>query len=444
MAETSSRLVALKVLNKYKPQNTNLSEILGAVLDKTPGIKDHGFVRGLVWGVVRRLKTLDGIIAASSLRKQIDPEVRNILRLGLYQLIYCKDDIPDYAALGESVELAKKAHSPAVAGFVNAVLRKAQRAQDGETLYEGPPDVPSAISLKFSYPLWMVNRWMERFGSRETIAICEAGNTPGKMTIRANLDELYRDALKDLLESEGAHTEPCRFSPDGLRFISNPRLETLASFKRGLFCVQDEASQMISYMPSVAPGDDILDLCCGSGTKSVHMAQLARNGAKITAVDSSAGQLDLARKNIKTFGVKNIKLIKADVLKLADLKAKIVLLDAPCSGLGAIRHKPDIKWNRLESDIKTRYPKLQLELLNAAAECVKPGGTLVYCTCTTEPEENEQVVEKFLSSHGKFEVVKPDLPLSAEELITAGGYFRTFTHLHGTDGFFAAKMVRTQ
>ncbi len=443
MPEISSRLVALKVLNRYKPQNTNLSELLSSVLDRASGLSDHGFARGLVWGVVRHLKTIDGMIAEYSLRKKIDPAVRNILRLGLYQMVYCKGEIPDYAALDESVELAKRSFNQATAGFVNAVLRQAQKSENGEPHIKTPDNVPGSVSLKYSYPLWMVNRWMDRYGARETIALCEAGNTPGKLTVRVNTSKISRDELIKLLEQEEAQAAPCAFSPVGLRFVSNPKLETLNSFKRGLFCVQDEASQLIAYLLSAGPGDDVLDLCCGSGTKSIHIAQIAGTGVNITAVDSSAAQLEKAREYIKAYGIKNIKLVKADISKLKNIRAKKVLLDAPCSGLGAVRHKPDIKWNRQESDITTRYPKIQSELLSAAAACVKPGGTLVYCTCTTEPEENEMVVEKFLSANTGFALQRPELPASAGELITEAGYFRTFTHKHGTDSFFGAKMIKT-
>ena len=209
------------------------------------------------------------------------------------------------------------------------------------------------------------------------------------------------------------------------------------------FQVQDEASQLVCRLLSAKPGEGIIDLCCGVGTKSGHIAQLTGNGCEIVAVDSSSARLAKARGNFKAYGNKNIKLVKADVSKLVGLAAQNVLLDVPCSGLGAIRHKPDIKWNRAESDITERYPKLQFELLSAAARYVNPGGTLVYCTCTTEPEENEQVVERFLASDKTFKLARPEFPLFSEELISEDGrFFRTYSHKHGTDCFFGAKFIK--
>ena len=441
MPEISSRFIAFSILDRYKPQSTNLSELLSSALRKTSVNTDHGFIRELVWGVVRHLKTLDWMIGKCSDRKQIDVAVRNILRLGLYQLIYSKD-VPEYAALSESVELSREIGKPAGAGFVNAVLRKAQQNRDVMALFDGCPDITEAIALKFSYPLWMVKRWFERYGARETVAFCEAGNLPPKLTIRANTSKISREALRAALEEEGERTEECAFSPDGIRFISRPRLEKLLSFKQGLFCVQDEASQLASYLLCPGKSDEILDLCSGAGIKSSHLAVLAGDKARITAVDSSARQIERAKDNLKRLGIKNIKLLKADATKLENIKARKVLVDAPCSGLGAIRHKPDIKWNRSQEDITSRYPALQKALLGAAAGYVKPGGTLVYCTCTTEPEENERVVDDFLSSNTGFCLAKPELPVRTEELAADGRFFRTFPHIHGTDAFFGARLTR--
>ena len=442
MTGTPARLVALNILNRYKPQETNLSELIDTVLTKTPGVADHGFIRDMAKGVVRYLRTIDGIISACSNTKKIEPKIRNILRLGIYQLMFRAKDIPQYAAIDESVELVKSCGKNAASTFVNAVLRKVQKTGRAAVPDYGK-DLTETISLKLSYPKWMVKRWLKRFGADETIAFCEACNDQPKLTVRVNALKTSRDELKDLLENEGIVTEFCRYSPDGLRFVSNCSLSKLESFKKGLFCVQDEASQLVSYLLSVKPGDGVVDLCCGAGIKTGHISQIAGNECEIAAVDSSAARLERARENFKTYGNKNIKLIRADVSKLEGLAAQKVLLDAPCSGLGAIRHKPDIKWNRKESDITERYPKLQFELLSRAAQCVNPGGTLVYCTCTTEPEENELVVERFLSGNKDFQLARPELPSFAEELISEEGrYFRTYSHKHGTDSFFGARLIK--
>lgn len=438
---TSSRLVALRVLNRYRPQNTNLSELLGSELNRISGITDYGFIRGLVWGVVRYLRTLDWIISRYSDRKKIDIETRNILRLGLFQLFYSNGEVPEYAALNESVELAKRANKLSGAGFVNAVLRKAQENLNNILSFDKNHDNAEIIGLKFSYPSWMAERWVHRLGTEATAAFCKAGNEAVPLTIRINSSKISRELLKNKLEKEGEQVEYCQFSPDGLKFKSKPRLEKLESFNSGLFCVQDEASQVVSYMLSAGPGEDILDLCSGSGIKSSHLAQIAGAKATITAVDNSGERLRKARENFVRFGTKNVKLVKADAARLKNIKAAKVLLDAPCSGLGAIRRKPDIKWNRTEEDITARFPDMQKRLLSAAAEYVAPGGTLVYCTCTTEPEENEMIIEEFLGINRDFKLESPELPRSAAALIS-GSYYRTLWHVHGTDCFFGAKLVR--
>jgi 16S rRNA (cytosine967-C5)-methyltransferase len=443
MPEMTARLLALKVLNVYKPRENSLSDLLGSALKKAPSLKDHGFARDLVWGVARYLKSIDAYIAASADREKIDPEIRNILRLGLFQLLYGGERVPEYAAINESVELAKGSGNKAGSGFVNAVLRKSQALRKDGKLLENCDGRAERAALKHSYPLWMVKRWSERLGENEAEAFCQAGNMPPGITIRVNTARITVRELSEKLLQEGEITEPCRFSLEGLKFAANPALEKLDSFRQGLFWVQDEASQLAVRLLSVENGDEVLDLCCGGGTKSAQISALNGGLAPVTAVDNSLSRLERAAGNFRVLGINNVRLVNADIIELKDFFSSKVFIDAPCSGLGAIRRKPDIKWNRLESDVTERYPALQSRLLAAAAAMVKPGGTLVYCTCTTEREENEDVVEKFLEVHTEFSLAKPGPGTIPQDVLSPDGNFlKTYAHKHGTDSFFGAGLIK--
>ncbi len=207
-----------------------------------------------------------------------------------------------------------------------------------------------------------------------------------------------------------------------------------------MFTIQDEASQLISYVAAPEPHTSVLDLCAGTGIKATHFAQMTKGTAVITAVDNAPRQLARLRANISRMKCKGIEAFECDLRTLKDVSAHTVLLDAPCSGLGTVRRRPDIKWNRTENDSTSRLPALQAELLCSAAAFVEEGGVLVYSTCTTEPEENEEVVRRFLGQAAEFSLEPPRLPGNAAALVTNDGFFTTFPHRHGTDGFFAARL----
>jgi 16S rRNA (cytosine967-C5)-methyltransferase len=442
MAETARQL-AVRILAAYKPEVTNLSQLINSVLDQH-GMQcpDKGFARSLVWGVVRRMNTLD-FIANSRLKdvRHTDATVRAILRLGIYQLMFMGDRVPPYAAVNESVALAKACHKAKASGMVNAVMRRL--SEETDLLAKFSADTAENMALKYSYPHWLIKRWFSRFGVTETELMCIANNDPGYLTLRVNTLKTTREkAIASI--PVGFSAECTRFSTDGINLeAANPQLELLTGMNDGSLLVQDEASQMIAHLVQPIPGQTILDACCGSGTKTAHIAALAGNKIAITAIDTDKRRIAQATETFKRMGVTCAEATVADAVKFTGT-FDTVLLDAPCSGIGTLRKKPDIKWNRAQSDITKKYPVLQLSLLRHLSTLVKDGGSIIYSTCTNEPEETNQVIDSFVEENTGFAPVELDNILPTELLSGDKKYFRTWPHKQNMDGFFAVKLVKTK
>jgi 16S rRNA (cytosine967-C5)-methyltransferase len=437
-----ARGAALAILNSYRPQGSNLSQLIGNELQKADGLSDRGFARDLVWSTVKYLNTLDWLIDAFAAKpKKLEPAVRNILRLGLVQLLYFSDRVPEYAAVNEAVAMARK-HRQQAAPMVNALLRRTLREKDRLPWPDCSVDDVECTAIRLAHPAWLVRRWQERRGDADAEKLCAADNAAPPLTVRVNTLKISRDGLRERLAADGVSSELCPYSPDGLALTERPEIERLESFSSGLFIVQDEASQLVSRVLAARCHDTVLDLCSGAGIKASHIAQLTGGRARIVAVDNAAPQLQRAAENFKRLGITNIETRQEDLTRMPAFSADRVLIDVPCSGIGVIRRKPDIKWNRTATDITERYPALQRELLTSAAERVKPGGTLVYSTCSIEPDEDETLVAAFLAQHPSFSVERLEPPAVPETFITADGFFRSFPHRHNTDGFFAARLIR--
>ena len=435
----TSRQRALKIIDSYQPRHSNLTRLLNQDLAGIPETQDKGFIRDLVWTTVRRLNTLDwfiGVLCPDAAR--LESPVRSILRLGLAQIFYF-DNIPPYAAVNETVTLANAVKRPAARGLINAVLRRALREKDSLFVRMRSLETVTALSLEHSYPAWMVHRWVLRWGKEEAAAFCAAGNTTPPFTVCVNTERNSRSALREMLAAEGIEARECSYSGDGLVLSPRPELEKLSAWQKGFFTVQDEASQMVAGLCDVHAGDRVIDLCVGAGIKAVQLARAAGARGTVEAVDISSAQLDRARELFTRMGTAGVVLRETDALSFSGPAASLVLLDVPCSGLGAMRRKPDIKWNRSEEDVCSRFPALQKQMLDHAAGLVLPGGALVYSTCTTEPEENEDVIAAFLAAHPEFVVVPVPLSGDVHTLLSEDGrFYRTLTHRHNTDGFFAA------
>jgi 16S rRNA (cytosine967-C5)-methyltransferase len=404
---------------------------------------DRGLFAELVFGVLRRQGTLDHILSGlltQSLARQ-EPQVLIFLRLGLYQLLYL-DRIPESAAVNESVNLAKQV-LPRTSGLVNGVLRNYLRHKDSVT-YPDPVAAPAAyIAARHSHPAWLVKLWFSQLGEAETELLAEASSLQPPLTLRTNTLKATRAELLDRFESNGISAAPCRFSPFGILVEGRHHVPGLPGFREGLFVVQDEASQMAGILLDPQPGERVLDTCAAPGGKATHLAQLMENRGELLAMDVSGSKLPLIQEAAQRLGITIIRTRAADLLQTGAFPADAfdrVLLDAPCSGLGVIRRNPEAKWRLTPEDVM-RLAVAQKVMLKNAIRMLKPGGVLIYSTCSTSLEENETVVRDFLSQHPhcvleNLNEIFPDY----RELFTEEGMFRAWPHRYNMDGFFSARI----
>ena len=406
---------------------------------------DRGLYAELVFGVLRRQGTLDHILQ-QLLEKpmiELDPLAHVILRIGLYQLT-CLDRIPESAAVNESVNLAKLI-TPGTSGLINAVLRNYLRRRDAITFPDLATNPAASIATRHSQPEWLVEQWIEQLGVGEARLLAEASSQQPPLTLRVNTLRSDRDQLLREFEKQGIEAAPCRFSPDGITLTGRHTISTLPGFDAGQFAVQDEASQLAGRLLGAEPGERVWDACCAPGGKTCHIAQLMDDRGELIATDISRSKLTLVQDSIRRLGISSATTTVADLHQpdtFPDGYFDRILLDAPCSGLGVIRRNPEAKWRLFSGDI-TRLAAVQKTLLKNASAKLKPGGTLLYSTCSTSEAENELVVEDFLSHHPEFVLEKlNDLFPEWHDLIAFYGMFRVWPHRHGMDGFFAARIKR--
>lgn len=447
MEKLGARALALLVLKAVEEEGAYANLALNKILEEyQPGKLDRAFATELTYGTLRTLNTLDWVLARF-LKQPLAAQtiwVRNILRLSTYQLMFMSR-VPDSAACNEGAELAKKFGHTGAVKFVNGVLRNVARNTENIT-YPDPKATPvDHISLKYSHPIWLVERWIKEFGFSDTVRLCLADNQPAPNTIRANTLKVSRQELKERLESEGVVVKETNFAPEGLNVEGFLSFKSLASFRDGLFQVQDESSMLVGHALNPSSGARVLDACAAPGGKTTHLAQLMGDSGEIIAIDVHPHKLELIKENCQRLGITNIH---GHVGDARDLSAKLygwadyVLVDAPCSGLGVLRRRPDARW-RKEGNQITAIVRLQREILESAAKCLRPGGALIYSTCTITREENLGIVEAFLKDHPEFLFgdLRQFLPPGLDREDTAArGYIQLLPHIHGMDGFFMARM----
>ena len=404
--------------------------------------RDSAFLLELVYGVLRQRAHLDWILETFSAQplSRTDPATRNILRLGAYQMLFL-DKVPVSAAVNTSTEMAKKHGRKS--GYVNGLLRNLDR---GRNRIAGPPadDPARRLAILYSHPLWLVRRWIKRFGPDRTEDILRDNNRPAALVLRANLLKTSRNALKQALESEGADLRETEYSPAGLELLSSPGIQRLSSYQAGLFMIQDEAAQLVPLMLSPRPGETVLDACAAPGGKATHLAELMSNTGRLVALENDPARIERIRENSDRLGLSIIEPLRADASSWGGGSFDKILIDAPCSGLGVLRRHPDGRWNKRESTIRERAV-LQQAILQNCSRLVRPGGALVYSTCTTEPEENEDVIAAFLERSGSLFALddpRPFLPRSAHSFVDEAMFFRTFPNDPAMDGFFGARIRR--
>ena len=388
------------------------------------------FVRELVYGVLERKLTLDHYID-QLLKEGIDSlriQELTILRMGIYQLGYM-DKVPEYAAISESLDLAKK-YCKGKAGLINGVLREYQNKKIYLTLPTRDEDEIKYLSVKYSYAPWIIELWLKYYSVSFVEKLLDAGNETPPLTVRANWLKIRKEDLKKVLRERGFEAEDGKICQNAL-YVKGSKILDSDLYSYGLFTPQDEASMLVSEKIGVRQGDVVMDVCAAPGGKTTAIAERMNNTGKIIASDIYRRKLDIVDKEAARLGITNIETRSWDATRVdstMNKKADRVLVDAPCSGLGVIRRKPEIKYKEYSKEMKL-LPDKQLAILSSSSSYVKPGGTLVYSTCTINPEENEKVVDIFLRKHKDFEKVERTLLLP---------------NVNGTDGFFICVMKRDE
>jgi len=405
--------------------------------------RDSAFLLELVYGTLRNRALLDWTLNRFSAKPidTTDTRTRNILRLAAYQMLFL-DRVPVSAAVNTAVELAKVHGNKH--GYVNGLLRGLDRKRS--TI--GQPDHADPIvrlAIQYSHPLWLVRRWVARYGAEATETLLQANNQPAPLTIRANTLKTTRQALRIALEAEGVTVAETDHAPAGLNILTTPQwLRTLQAYRDGWFVVQDQAAQLISLLLSPQPGELVLDACAAPGGKTTHLAELMRDQGGVVALELDASRMVRIRENSRRLGMTSIAPVQGDATTYHEGSYDRVLIDAPCSGLGVLRRHPDGRWNKTEQTVD-EHASLQRRILQNCASLLKPGGTLVYATCTTEPAENVDVIDWFLAGPGssfRIDDPRPQLPQAAAALVDNRGFFRTVPNAPTLDGFFGVRLVK--
>jgi 16S rRNA (cytosine967-C5)-methyltransferase len=355
------------------------------------------------------------------------------------------DKIPPSAAVNESVKLAKRHGHKGSIGFVNGVLRSISRDKD-RFMKIDVKDKVDYISIRYSHPRWIVERWVKEFGEEFTEKLCIDNNNKPELNIRVNTLKTTKENLIKKLQEQGMIIRQSKYSNDSL-IIENPtRITETKEFLLGYFIIQDESSTLVGQIMDPRPKSVVVDICSAPGGKATHIAQIMNNEGRILSKDIHDHKLKLIEENASRLGINIIETAEGDATKKDESLVNIAdycLVDAPCSGFGLIRRKPEIKWNRKESDIN-ELVNIQYNILNNVKDYLKVGGVLIYSTCTIENDENINLVNKFLEENENFKLVNIEDKINNKENISTlkDGYIQLYPHIHGTDGFYIAKMIK--
>lgn len=397
--------------------------------------RDRRWTRELVWGMLRHRAWLDAVLAdrVRGGLARLDPDVVDLLRLGADQLLRM-GSVPPYAAIAQTVELAKERHGAGASRLANAVLRRVDREREALHVAE-PPDPVDALALRTSHPRWLVARWVARWGAEDTERLLVANNSEAPVIIRPW--GIGTEQLEATLESAGVQVAEPPLVRDSIAVAGPVALGELGAYRQGLFFVQDPAATLVTRYAAIPSGATVADLCAAPGGKAL---ELARSAAVVVAADRSARRMERMRENIRRLDARSIRPLVADARHPAIRPVDAVLLDAPCTGTGTFRRHPDARWRLRISDLAV-MAALQRALLRAAADVVRPGGLLIYATCSLEPEENDEQVERFLAERPEW-TLEPPPALAVPDTALDAGRLRLLPQRHGTDGAFAARLRR--
>ena len=407
---------------------------------------DRNLFTELVHGIVRRKRTLDSIIdrLAKQPAHRQPPNLRQLLRLGLYQLRYL-DRIPESAAVNTTVELAKTNDLAGLTGVVNGILRQYIRLQgDPAEVLNLPTDLVGRLGHLYSFPNWLVAHWLEELGEVETEQLCEAFNQVPTIDLRVNILKIDRPKLIEIFETAGITAIPIPQLPQGLRFVGNVgSITQLPGYTEGWWTIQDSSAQLVTHLLDPQPGELVVDACAAPGGKTTHIAELMDNQGEILALDKTASRLKKLQQNIDRLQLNTIKILTGDSCGFNELTGTVdrVLLDAPCSGLGTLHRRADARWQKTPQQIR-ELAILQAKLLANTATWVKPGGVLVYATCTVHPLENDRVILPFLKTNPDWQIESPPTDAPLATLADEHGLIKVWPHRQQMDGFFMVKLRR--
>ena len=444
---TNARTLAFRALKNIYQKKAYTDVALNRVIkseSKQEEISqsERNFACELVYGIVRRQRTLDALIDRLGKKKaaQQPPDLRIILHLGMYQLRYL-DRIPPSAAVNTSVELAKENGLAKLSGVVNGMLRGYIRQAEERDPLQLPENPVTKLGIKHSFPDWIVETWQSQLPIEEVDTLLAWFNRSPKIDLRVNILKTTVAEVATALEYAGVAVEPIPHLPQALRLENAGAVTELPGYKQGWWVIQDSSAQLATHLLDPQPGETIIDACAAPGGKTTHIAELMGDTGRIIACDRGIKRLNKVRENAARLQLRSIEIEPGDSREKPEFKelGDRVLLDAPCSGLGTLHKRPDIRWRH--SQTIGELFELQRELLQQTASWVKPKGILVYATCTLNILENEKVIQSFLADNSNWSIQAPD-KATAQTWLTAEGWIKVYPHRYDMDGFFMVRLVR--
>jgi 16S rRNA (cytosine967-C5)-methyltransferase len=439
----NSRSVAADALTELETDSEFADEVIHRHLAES-GLKgsDRALAADLFWGTIRWRGRLDAVIGPvfHGDYGRSHPLIRVLLRMGGYQL-FCQERIPDHAAVSQTVEIAVNRLGKSAAGLVNAILRRLARERERWDLLPEGADEIGSLAFLHSHPRWNVWEMVSRFGADEAGRALQVNNSKAPLTVMVNPMRWSEDELVNMLQTRGIQHEQSSLIPGYYRLMTASIHQLQPFLDRGQITVQDESAGLVVELMAPERGERILDLCAAPGGKLIAAYTHMGGEGEFVAVEVSEERAERLRQNIERIGATNIEVVVRDAREFTSEPFDRVLVDAPCSAMGLLRKRPDVRWRRKSHHLAAQH-KMQSEILNHAAELTKEGGVLVYATCSILPSENIDIANGFLRTHPEYH--KEDARgFLAEAVVGAHGDLEVFTHIHDTDGAFASRLRRT-
>ena len=446
-AREAAAKTVIEIIDKKTPSHVAIAAMLRK--NEAWNAQERGFAKRLTDGTVRYLIPIDYLLDAFSKTpvKKMKPWLRAVLRVSVFQLMFC-EDVPASASCNEAVKLAKQYGFGSLGGFVNAVLRNISR-EGKEKLEKGMKvSAEETLRLKYPVPLWLIRQWIRDYGLDTAEKIAAAGTVDSKLTVRCNVSKVKPEELMESLKKDGVTAEPALYAENAYHLYGCDGIEKLEAFRNGWFQIQDESSILVGQAAGIKGGEQVLDLCAAPGGKSLHIADLLTaykgngNGrGSLEARDVSEQKLTLIRENLDRLDFENVTLVCADATVFDAEKeesADLVIADVPCSGTGVIARKPDIKYN-MNEETQSELIKLQQSILRNAVRYVKPGGTLIFSTCTLNKDENDSGRTFLLKQGMQPESLIPYFPEELHGENAENGFLQLIPGVHATDGFYISR-----